>query len=172
MRLSPPKVELEQPFLQFYFDYVAHDPVNGEYYSECLYDFTGYVTRLKQESLGINLRSGYVPCSHFWLVNRCDEVIGVIRIRHNIDSAFLAQEAGHIGYDICPSKRGQGYGQKMLSLALSEVAKLGIKKALVTANKQNQASRRVIEVNGGQFEGYVQSEIFDECIARYWIEVT
>ncbi|WP_114764819.1 GNAT family N-acetyltransferase [Vibrio rhodolitus] len=171
MWLISPRVEMEQAFQTFYFDYVAHDPLNGEYYAECLKDFDGYVERLLQEAQGVNLRPGYVPCSHFWLTDEQQHIIGIIRIRHNIDNPFLTLEAGHIGYDICPSKRGKGYGKLMLSLAREEISRLGIARALVTANKENIASRRVIEANGGQFERYVQSEFFTECIARYWIDI-
>ncbi|WP_413769821.1 GNAT family N-acetyltransferase, partial [Vibrio vulnificus] len=80
-----------------------NDRENADYYLEGKTDFSTYVQRLHDEAMGVNLREGYVPCSHFWLVDARKTVLGAIRVRHNINNEFLAMEAGHIGYDIAPS---------------------------------------------------------------------
>ncbi len=172
MLLVSPNMQFEQAFQRFYLDYVSNDPLNGEYYAPSLKNFSLYVARLHDESQGINLRFGYVPCSHFWFIDEMGEVVGVIRIRHNIEPEFLALEAGHIGYDIRPSKRGEGYGKQMLSLALPKARQLGLRDLLITANQDNIASRRVIEANGGQFENCIYGDVSQESIARYWIQLS
>lgn len=169
MNIVEPSLDLESAFLNFYQDFAEKDIENAEYYSDGVVDFPNYVQRLVDESNGVNLPDGYVPCNHLWLVNDQKMIMGVIRIRHNIDNAFLALEAGHIGYDIAPSFRGLGYGKNMLKLALPIAKQLGISKALITANEDNQASRRVIEANGGQFEKIVMGKVYPNSIARYWV---
>lgn len=57
----------------------------------------------------------------------------------------------------------------MLKLALTKAKELGIKKALVTADEDNLASRKVIEGNGGMFENIVMGKVFPNPIARYWV---
>ncbi len=81
----------------------------------------------------------------------------------------MSLEAGHIGYDIAPSFRGRGYGKQMLKLALPEIKKLGIEKALITADEDNYASRKVIEANGGQLENIIQGKVLPNPLARYWV---
>ena len=78
-----------------------------------------------------------------------DEVLGRLAIRHRLAPA-LESAGGHIGYDVRPSARRQGHATAMLHAALPIAHALGIKPALVTCEKTNTASQRVIEANGGQ----------------------
>jgi len=75
---------------------------------------------------------------------------------------------GHIGDGIRPSERGKGYGTKIVSLAIEECEKLGIKDILMCCDKNNIASARTIIKNGGILE----NEIDDRCtiVKRYWIK--
>ncbi|ASA58299.1 GNAT family N-acetyltransferase [Vibrio gazogenes] len=169
MELVVPSQTFQSAFEYFYEDFAQSDVENAEYYLEGKTDFSQYVQRLSEEAAGINLREGYVPCSHFWLVDRSTSILGAIRVRHHIDNDFLALEAGHIGYDIAPSHRGKGYGKLMLKLALSKAADLGIERVLLTADEDNLASRGVIEANGGEFEKVVMGKVFPGPLVRYWI---
>lgn len=169
MELVVPSVEFESSFAHFYDDFAQHDVENSEYYQEGKSNFVHYVQRLNDEANGVNLREGYVPCSHFWLVNSDKAIIGAIRVRHNINNDFLTLEAGHIGYDIAPSYRSKGHGKYMLRLALRKAKELGIEQALITADDDNFASRKVIEANGGQLENVVMGKVFPNLLARYWV---
>ena len=169
MKLVSPSFEYQPAFLAFYQDFESNDNINVEYYREGVDDFDAYIQRLTDEASGINLRQGYVPCSHFWLIDTEENILGVIRIRHTIDSPFLSFEGGHIGYDIVPSYRTRGYGKTMLKLALPIAKSLGISKALLTADEKNHASRGVIEANGGEFIDIVIGKVFPYPIARYWV---
>ena len=169
MKLIVPSLEFESAFADFYNDFAMNDIENSEHYHEGKLSFSAYIQRLSDESQGINLRENYVPCSHFWLVNSEQSILGAIRVRHTIDSEFLSLEAGHIGYDIAPSFRGQGRGKLMLNLVLPKARELCIQLALVTADEENFASRKVIEANNGQFESIVMGKVFPSPLARYWI---
>ncbi len=149
MKLVSPSFEYQPAFLAYYQDFESNDNINAECYREGVDDFVAYIQRLTDEANGVRLREGYVPCSHFWLIDTEEYILGVIRIRHSIDSPFLSFEGGHIGYDIAPSYRAQGHGKTMLKLALPIAKSLGISKALLTADDKNHASCGVIEANGG-----------------------
>ncbi|PSU35814.1 GNAT family N-acetyltransferase [Photobacterium lutimaris] len=170
MKLVSPCREYALAFQRFYNDFATNDPENAQYYLGGKKNFERYVKSLIDESNGVNLRDGYVPCHHYWLVNIDDEIIGAIRVRHNINTPFLSLEAGHIGYDVAPSFRRQGYGKTMLRLVLPKAYQLGIQRALITADEDNIASRTVIERNGGQFDKIIQGKVFPNPIARYWVD--
>ena len=64
-------------------------------------------------------------CRLIWFLQWCtgswkrDEFIGHVSIRHELNAALEVQ-GGHIGYAIRPSKQQQGYGSRLLALALPE----------------------------------------------------
>lgn len=103
--------------------------------------------RYENHSKGIGLPEGWVPSSTFWLVDE-EGYIGAGNIRHSLTEQ-LSKFGGHIGYEVRPSRWGQGYGTLLLKLLLKEASNLGIKSALVTCSADNKASSRVIEKNGG-----------------------
>jgi predicted acetyltransferase len=153
-------------------DYTLHDPQNGEFYSRGLADFPAYVKSLDDEELGINLRPDWVPCSHRWLLEDTGTIAGIVRVRHNINTPFLAQEAGHIGYDVPPSLRGHGYGIACLQAGLTVARTLRLRRVLLCADSDNPASWRTIEHCGGVLEMEFFSPHYQTMVRRYWIEVT
>ena len=124
--------------------------------------------RLANNRLGIDLPSGYVPASTFWLVEN-DEFIGIGSIRHRLTES-LERFGGHIGYAIRCDKWGMGYGTVQLNLLLKEAAILGIKRTLITCDESNIASARVIEKNGGVYQDTIDNIIDDKPrrTKRYW----
>ncbi|MCL9782006.1 GNAT family N-acetyltransferase [Vibrio sp. S4M6] len=171
LSLISPSTDFHSAFQQFYFDFVHNDPSNADFYSAGNEDFTGYVGQLINESKGKNLLPGYVPCSHFWLIDGRKEIHGALRVRHNLNSKWLQNEGGHIGYDIKPSSRRKGFGSQMLRLGLYKAQSLGIDSIMVTADDDNVGSRKVIEANGGRLENIVKSLDGDVQVARYWIDM-
>ena len=169
MELVSPSELYEQSFISFLNDFIQNDPENSDFYSEALVCFSSYVQSLNDQSKGINLPDGYVPCNHYWLMAENNEIVGALRVRHNIDTPFLSHEAGHIGYDIAPSFRKRGYGTQMLKLGLAKAKSLNLHSVLITADEDNIASRKIIESNGGILEQVVMGEVFPNPIAKYWV---
>ena len=62
---------------------------------------------------------------------------------------FPLSNSGNIGYKIRPSKRNLGYGNKILSLALEECKKIGMKKVVLHCYDYNEYSIKVIKNNNG-----------------------
>lgn len=166
-----PHVVLHDVFMRMLDDYLAHDPENGEYYASARHDFLAYVQSLLDEEQGINLAPGMVPCSHRWLLGESRACVGVVRIRHNVDTEFLANEAGHIGYDVAPSFRGRGYGVTCLKAGIAVARALGIAKILLYADTDNPASWRVIERCGGVLDDERCSAHYGVLVRRYWVDV-
>lgn len=104
---------------------------------------------------------------------RCSDykIIGVINIRHRLDSKFMHLYGGHIGYTVRPSERDKGYAKQMLRLALNRCKELDMERVLLTCDPINVASCRVIEACGGIIENEVHYLNTEEVIRRYWIEL-
>ncbi|MDR2180096.1 MAG: GNAT family N-acetyltransferase [Synergistaceae bacterium] len=120
---------------------------------------------------GVNLPSGHVPSSTFWLVED-GEFVGIGNVRHRLTDALL-RFGGHIGYAIRPTKWNQGYGTLLLKFLLKEAARLGIEEVLLTCDKANIASAEVMKKNGAifldAFEDVIDGKPRTTC--RYTIAV-
>ena len=132
-------------------------------------EFDAFVRTLNDRAEGKGLPEGYVPESIFWLVDN-GEFIGDVRIRHRLNDHLL-HVGGHIGYYIRESKRGQGYGSKILAMALPKAKELGIQRVLVTCDLTNVASRRIIEKNGGILEDKRPNPEGGPDKFRFWISL-
>lgn len=105
---------------------------------------------IQQDSWSRNedLPSGYVGQTCFWLMD--DEVpVAFGKIRHEL-TPDSREQGGNIGYAVSSEYRGKGYGTTILKLLLQKADELNIKEKLLTVEKFNMASKRVIEKNGGR----------------------
>jgi len=173
MRASaiPPTASNEPAFLEMLADFEARDPRHADFYASAKSDFAAYVRGLLDEERGENLREGWVPCTHRWLIESTGAIVGVARLRHSINTPFLAENGGHIGYDVAPSHRRKGYGHLALSVALAEAGRVGLTRVLLCAGHDNAASRAIIERQGGELESTTYSEFWGEQLCRYWVRV-
>ncbi|MFA6523570.1 MAG: GNAT family N-acetyltransferase [Candidatus Peribacteraceae bacterium] len=168
MELVEPSLRYAESFLEAMEEF-SDRPVAGafSYRDQSLVD---YLESLRKEASGIDLPEGHIPATTFWLVED-GEYIGHVQIRHRLTTS-LEKLGGHIGYAVRPSCHGRGYGTKMLALALERAGALGIKRALVTCDKDNAASRRIIEKNGGVLWDEVWNEGKTVPSLRFWIDLT
>lgn len=146
-------------------DYVVHDPETGSKYAAAKPDFLAYVQNLNDDEQGL---IGIVPCTHRWLVNRDGSIIGVVRIKHHINSEILASEIGHIGYDVPPSHRRKGYGVMVLKAGLDIAKEVGVTNVVLYANTDNPASWHTIERCGGVLDAE-QYSFFHQCLVRRYL---
>jgi predicted acetyltransferase len=118
---------------------------------------------------GRNLPDGYVPATQYVAIREDDgKIVGMLQIRHNLDSPFLKQIGGHIGYSVAPDERRKGYATEMLRLALPLCGELGIDGVMVSCLQENIGSARVIMNNGGVLERTEEHE--GKALDVYWIE--
>jgi predicted acetyltransferase len=122
--------------------------------------FAAYVAERVAERDG-PVRKDWVHCTNLWWVEG-SEYIGRMSIRHELND-WLSEIGGHIGYDVRRSRRGEGHATAMLAAALPVAHDLGIKRALLTCDDDNIASRLVIERNGGVLEDIRGGKM------RFWV---
>ncbi len=132
-------------------------------------NFPAFVHRSLQQKDRVKLVSGRVPNADFWLIDS-GEFVGRLNLRYELD-ADLLKFGGHIGYEVRPSRRKQGYGTRILHLGLEIAKAAGIHKVLVTCDENNIGSKKIIEHNGGQFENAVHIDGSTIKKLRYWINV-
>jgi len=77
-----------------------------------------------------------------------DKLIGLLSIRYELPEK-LVEVYGHIGYGVRPSERNKGYATTMLRYALAVCKEKKMDKVLLGCYKDNLASARTIQKNGG-----------------------
>ena len=132
--------------------------------------FAAYIQRSLNENDRSKLVSGRVPNSDFWLIDN-DEFVGRLNLRYQLNAELL-KVGGHIGYEVRPSRRKQGYGTYMLRLGLEKAKAAGIHRVLVTCDENNIGSKKIIEHNGGQLENAIAIDGSSVKKLRYWIDVS
>jgi predicted acetyltransferase len=167
LRLVAPTIEREAEYLDMLNDWKS----TGERMIPFVLkmnpiDFPAMVAKLHDYSRGIGIPPEFVPHYTYWLINENNRILGVANLRPRLNDV-LQQRGGHIGYGIRPSERRKGYATKLLQLALEKARVLGIEKVLVTCDKNNNGSARVIRNNGGVLEDEVVVDGI--LIQRYWI---
>jgi len=108
--------------------------------------------------------------TYFTIRKRDNKIIGSIQLRHHLTEE-LRKDGGNVGYGICPTERGKGYGTKQLSLILAKAKILNLSKIMISCNKDNRASVGVIVQNGGILvcEGFDEDE--GKITEIYWIDI-
>jgi predicted acetyltransferase len=168
IRLVKPTVKYWASYLKAMKEFQKEGrPYYDDLGSKCsLKQFGEFVGKLRSREKGRNLPKGHVSESHFWLIDG-DSFIGRTSVRHRL-TPKLKIEGGHIGYEIRPSKRTQGYGTLILALVIRKARQMGFKKVLVTCNEDNVGSRKIIESNGGVYENRLKAPS-GKVKLRYWI---
>ena len=139
----------------------AHD---GGFWDTENFDYEDWLESNQNQEVGINLPEGWVPAIQLVAFARDSQAVGFLNLRLRL-SDYLLEVGGHIGYSIRPSERGKGYAKEALRQGLQTAKQKNIKKALVTCNTENHASRSIILANGGKLEDVRNGT------ERYWIEL-
>lgn len=121
-------------------------------------EFQKWLLQQEKWDKGEMLPEGYVAQSIYWLYDGGNPV-GMGKIRHEL-TENSRKNGGNIGYAVSRAYRGKGYGNFLLRLLLEEARKLDVKDIILTIDKNNDASRRVCEKNGGV--------LFDENEERWF----
>lgn len=114
------------------------------------------------------VKEGYVPCKTYLCIED-NRLVGMVNIRYSLNE-YCFNYSGNIGYSVRKSERKKGYATEILNLALTELKKKGINRVLMTCNKSNIASSKVIIKNGGIYENEVLEED-GNIVERYWIDI-
>ena len=110
------------------------------------------------------------PATTFFTMNTDDKIVGSIQLRHHLTEE-LKKDGGNIGYGICPTERGKGYGTRQLALALEKAKALGLSKVMITCSKDNRVSAQTAIRNGGVLAGEGFDEDEQKVTEIYWIDI-
>ena len=127
-------------------------------------DYEDWLKIVEQQEDAENLPEGWVPAIQFISVDEENHPLGFLALRLLLNEKLFV-EGGHIGYSIRPSARGKGLAKEQLRQGLQVAKSKNIKRALVTCDRDNAASRGVILANGGVLEDIRGGK------ERYWIDI-
>jgi len=167
--LAEPSVAYRDSFIQAVREFQAEGRQLHYDLKSLSGDFGAFVQSLHDLKDRSKLKPGWVPGSDFWLIDG-DEFVGRLSVRHELNEQLLLF-GGHIGYEIRPSKRKQGYGKEILRLGLEKARELGLHRVLVTCDEDNIGSKKIIEHNGGKLENALEIEGEPVRKLRYWIDI-
>lgn len=139
----------------------AHD---GGFWDAENFDYEEWLERNRDMEMGLGIPDGWVPAVQLVAFARDGQAVGFLNLRLRL-SDYLLEVGGHIGYSIRPSARGQGLAKEQLRQGLQVAKSKNIKRALVTCDSDNAASRAVILTNGGALEDVRGGK------ERYWIDL-
>jgi len=167
-------VELTEALEDAYMEFLEECLAAGDSHKQGDYDrartdFAGLLRRQRNNAEGLDLPQGWVPQKKFLLVGG-GRVLGSISVRYWLTEA-LKDFGGHIGYTVRPSERGKGCATEMLRLMLDKARRWGLARVLLTCNKDNPASARVIQKNGGRLESESFSKRAGRIMQRYWVQL-
>ena len=134
-------------------------------------NYEGWLEKIEKDR-NIIANEDRVPAETLFLVRENDDkLVGIINIRLGLNEK-LRKHYGHIGYNIRPTERRKGYNKINLYLALLICQKHGIKKVMLTCDKENLGSAKTIQ----HFDAELEKEFYDDeiyhCIKQhYWINV-
>lgn len=137
-------------------------------YAPAVEDIEGFICRHMDISRGARLPKGFVRANKFCLTDG-RRIVGTSGLRHELTPA-LENVGGHIGYDVRPSERGNGYGTLLLRLTLEKAReRLPVRRVLVTCDQDNTASERIIRTCGGRLVSEDVSWQTGKPIYQFWI---
>ena len=91
-------------------------------------------------------------------------LVGMISIRYELNQE-MRMLYGNIGYGVRPTERKKGYVTEMLKFALDICKKKGMEKVIIGCYKDNIASSKTIEKNGGI---KINEKDFNGKLANYY----
>ncbi len=127
--------------------------------------YAEYMAVLAENRAGKNLPEGWSPYELNALINEDGDILCLGQLRFGDDCGNTTW-AGHIGYTVPPSLRGNGYAKEYLNKSLERAWSLRFGRVLLTCDYDNIASRKVIERCGGLYAGKFESGQYKKL--QYW----
>lgn len=98
------------------------------------------------------------------------KMVGCMQV-HNVLTKRMKNYTGHVGYSVRPSERRKGYAKKMLAKAVDFLSSFGFEEIVVSCLPENEASKKTILSNGGE---YIETVFLDEdkvYLEKYKIKI-
>ncbi|MAY99267.1 MAG: GNAT family N-acetyltransferase [Micavibrio sp.] len=173
-KLIRPIIDVEESYLEALAEFHEEGRYLKKKIDTISEDFDTYVELLHQDKghpeEHFDSWTEEVPQTVLWFVKDM-EYLGTLNIRHRLNW-HLEKWGGHITFVIRPSKRGLGFGRKILQKGLPIANALGLDRALLTVPTENEKAQQIVEFCGGELQDTTsETENFKAC-HRYWIDCT
>ncbi len=121
-------------------------------------EFQAFCCSVVDRAEGKNLPKDRYPQAVFIIFDN-EKPVGFGKYRPFLNEQAIQNRAGHFAYMIRPSCRGKGYATEILKRFKQLAVNDGLTALEGSIEKDNHASRRVIEKNGGQVKEYFKENI-------------
>lgn len=98
------------------------------------------------------------------------KMVGCMQVHHVLNEQ-MRNITGHVGYSVRPSERRKGYATRMLAKAKDYLTSFGFSEMYISCMVENEASRRTILANGGEYIETVYLEADGVYLERYRIKI-
>lgn len=173
MKFVFPSLLYKEKAIQFIHEFYEYNSeINGSgglnrFLKESTYE--EWIKKVYADMDVANILPPRVPALTYFYVREEDgKIIGMINIRLALND-FLRREGGHIGYCIRPTERQKHYATDMLNSGLKVCDTLGIREVILTCDRLNTASAKVIQNCRGELVEEFYSDTFQENIQKYII---
>lgn len=172
-KLIKPTLEYKKQAIEYIQEQNQYNsPINGVGgLDRYLDNYEGWLQKLEEDRKN-KVTEDRVPAETLFLVRENDDkLIGTINMRLAMNEK-VRKHYGHIGYSIRPTERRKGYNKINLYLALLVCQEYGLKRVMLTCDKENLGSAKTIQ----HFNPELEKEFYDEeifhCVKQhYWIDV-
>ena len=164
VELREPRLEDKATILEMLADFEATGGRHDGFFGGADFVYEDWLKTIQLAEVGLGLPEGFVPYIQLVAFATDGQAVGFLNLRLLLNDHLL-QEGGHIGYSIRPSARGKGLAKEQLRQGLQVAKSKNIKRALVTCDEDNEASRRTILSAGGIYENTIDKS------QRYWIDI-
>ena len=173
MKMILPNINYKTQAIEYINEFLAYgSEINGSgaldsYLEDSTYE--AWLQKVLADMDIANIPKPRVPAlTYFYVREEDSRIVGMVNIRLALNE-FLRTEGGHIGYSVRPTERRKHYATDMLREAVAVCNTIGINEVLVTCDKVNMASAKVIQNCGGELEEEFYSDIYKEVVQRYVI---
>lgn len=151
LKPTPSMKEAALDYRQEHFD-AGEYVINGSELFDRIPDYDEWQAKVAANSHIDTVDPSWVLTDTFFAVRADDHrIIGIIDLRYQLND-FL-KNLGHCRYSVRPSERNKGYATAMLRQVCLLAKAHGLSELKLSAVRDNAASIRTIEHNGGVYSG-------------------
>lgn len=152
IRLIKPTLELEKEALEYrqeHFDF-GERVINGSELFDKIISYDEWLAKVVANASAETVDPNWVLTDTFFAVRVSDnKIVGIADLRYHLNN-FL-KDFGNCGYSVRPSERKKGYATEILRQICVVAKEHGLKQLQLSVERNNAASIKTIEKNGGKY---------------------
>lgn len=152
IRLVKPTLELRKEALEYrqeHFDF-GEQVINGSELFDKMDSYDEWLEKVVANASPETVDPNWVLTDTFFAVRASDnKIVGIVDLRYQLND-FL-KDFGNCGYSVRPSERRKGYATEILRQICVIARKYGLEQLQLSVEKDNAASIKTIEKNGGKY---------------------